>query len=101
MAAKTVELTINLTLTKAELELLDRSRKRSSRAAFIKKLIVGKGISKSGFPYTGDPDTDEILDDVEATKRLMDFKNNPPDESELFDLEDVLAEIEAERKAKS
>ena len=28
------------------------------------------GLSASGLPYTGDPDTDEVLDDVELVERI-------------------------------
>jgi hypothetical protein len=31
-------------------------------------------LSKSGLPYTGDPETDEILDDPELTRRLLEHQ---------------------------
>jgi hypothetical protein len=31
-------------------------------------------LSASGLPYTGDPETDEVLDDPELTKRLLEHK---------------------------
>jgi hypothetical protein len=31
-------------------------------------------LSKSGLPYTGDPETDEVLDDPELTKRLLEHQ---------------------------
>lgn len=40
------------------------------------KFIDQRGdiLSKSGLPYTGDAETDQILDDPELTKRLLEYQ---------------------------
>ena len=64
--------------------------------------------SRSGLPYTGDPETDELLDDPELTERLLahkrQFEGLSPEETrtkleamlesgDLVPLERVLAEL--------
>ena len=64
--------------------------------------------SASGLPYTGDPETDEILDDVQLTERLLahrrkfeglsenqvrDKLEGMLDSGELIPLEQVIAEL--------
>lgn len=66
-------------LSKKALANLDRYRSRNgirSRKKALEILLeeVAPTISKSGLPYTGDAETDEILDDPVLTKRLLDHK---------------------------
>jgi hypothetical protein len=57
---------INKRLGKMDKEKLER----------LLKFIDQKAdkLSASGLPYTGDPETDEVLDDPELTKRLLEHK---------------------------
>lgn len=47
-------------------------------------------VSASGLPYTGDPETDEVLDDPEAVRRIMKDKRG---ESKTRPLRDIMAEL--------
>lgn len=65
-------------LSKKALVYLDRfrtSRGIRSRKKALEMLLeeAVPAISASGLPYTGDAETDEILDDPVLTKRLLDF----------------------------
>jgi hypothetical protein len=72
----------------------------------------GERLSASGLPYTGDPETDEVLDNPEITNRLLAWKATfaglSPEEAsakleemrecgELIPLEQVLIEEDARR----
>ncbi len=94
---------IEVTLTEQELELLNRDRKGSSLASYLKKLAlentpsakkpVKGAISASGKPYTGHALTDELLDDPEAVRRIDAFKHNPPKDADLIPWEKAKAEL--------
>jgi hypothetical protein len=59
--------TINKRLGKMNKEGLERLLRFIDQKA-------GK-LSVSGLPYTGDPETDDVLDDPELTKRLLEWKD--------------------------
>lgn len=107
---------VEITLTNEELELLNQDRKGSSLVSYIKKLALEntpsarskppkpqrvKGeISKSGLPYVGHTATDEELDDPEMVQRLLDFKKNPPKESDLIPWAEVKRGLTERQKVK-
>jgi hypothetical protein len=47
-------------------------------------------VSASGLPYTGDPETDEVLDDPEAVRRIMKDKRG---ETKSRPLRGIMAEL--------
>ncbi len=53
-----------------------------------------RGLSASGLPYTGDPDTDEVLDDVELVKRIRSLERG---EAALVPWEEVKREQRSRR----
>jgi hypothetical protein len=66
-------------LSKKALSQLDRFRTTKgirSRKKALEMILEEVSISASGLPYTGDLDTDEILDDPELTKRLLEHKKS-------------------------
>ena len=92
--------------------LMNALRRITGEAPSLEDVLVytptPEGVSASGLPYTGDAETDEVLDDPEMTERLLthkrEFEGLSPEETkakleamlergELVPLERLLAEL--------